>query len=97
VSPAPGAAVFAVRNYPNPFNPSTRIEYTLARPGHLSLKVFNLKGELVKTLIDERRETGGFVVWDGTDDRDSQVASGVYFYEARSAGEVKVDKMVLIK
>lgn len=97
VTPVPDAAKFAVRNYPNPFNPTTKIEYTMPKAGHLSLKIFNVRGELVKTLIDDQIETSGFIMWDGSDDRGSKVSSGVYFYEARTAGQVQVQKMALVK
>ena len=97
ISDVPGADEFAVRNYPNPFNPTTRIDYTMPRAGHLSLKVYNLRGELVKTLIDGNVETSGSIMWDGSDDRGAKVGSGVYFYEARGAGQVEVRKMALVK
>ncbi len=94
----PEAAVFSAWNYPNPFNPSTRIEFNLPRAGHLGLKVFNVRGELVKKLIDEDREAGtDHIMWDGTNDQGSGVSSGIYFFEARTAGEVKVGKMALVK
>ena len=98
ISGVPGADAFRVANYPNPFNPATSIEFTMPRRGHLSLKIFNVRGELVRTLVDGVREQGtDKVLWDGTNDRGRQVSSGVYFYEARADGKVKVDKMALIK
>jgi hypothetical protein len=97
VSPVPGADKFAVRNYPNPFNPTTKIEYTMPKAGHLTLKIYNVKGELVKTLIDDQIETSGSIMWDGTNDNGAKVSSGVYFYEARTAGQVQVEKMALVK
>jgi hypothetical protein len=97
VSTVPGADKFAVRNYPNPFNPTTKIEYTMPRAGHLSLKIFNVRGELVKTLIDEHIESSGSIMWDGSNDSGAKVSSGVYFYEARTAGKVQVQKMALVK
>ncbi len=97
-SDVPEVAVFSVQNYPNPFNPSTRIEFNLPKAGHLGLKVFNVRGELVRTLIDEGRKAGSdHITWDGTNDQGSGVSSGIYFFEARTAGEVKVGKMTLIK
>jgi hypothetical protein len=95
--PVPAAAAFAVKSYPNPFNPRVKIEYTVPGPAHLSLKVFNLRGQLVRTLLDQRVESGGFVMWDGADDQGAASASGVYFYEARTGGEVKVSKLTLIR
>jgi hypothetical protein len=97
VTPALPAVEFSVRSYPNPFNPAVKLEYTLARPGRLTLKVFDMRGQLVRTLIDEVRETDGFVVWDGTDSQGAQAASGVYFYEARSGGQVEVGKLVMLR
>ena len=98
ISGVPDAAVFAVRNYPNPFNPATSIEFTMPRRGHFSLKVYNVRGELVRTLVDEMREQGtDRVTWDGTNDAGRQVSSGVYFYEARTGDKVKVQKMALVK
>lgn len=96
-SPVPGAEKFAVRSYPNPFNPAVKIEFTMPKPGHLSLKVFNVKGELVKTLINDRQEMSGNIIWDGTDDGGARVSSGVYFTEARTAGQVQVQKMMMVK
>jgi len=94
----PDADQFYARNYPNPFNPSTKIEFNLPLKGHLSLKVFNVRGELVKTLIDDNRPAGpGHVMWDGTNSLGASVSSGVYFYEARTGGEVQVHKMALVK
>lgn len=94
----PSRAVFATANHPNPFNPRTRIDYRLPRAGRLEIKVFNLRGECVRTLLDEDRPAGeGHVVWDGTDARGAGVGSGVYFYEARHEGEARVGKMTLLK
>ncbi|MCK9996601.1 MAG: hypothetical protein KAH56_10045, partial [Candidatus Krumholzibacteria bacterium] len=90
---------FQTSNYPNPFNPSTTIKYSLPRAGHFKLSVFNVRGQLVKTLIDGPRPAGEdqTIVWDGADNLGSAAASGVYFYEARAAGEVKIGKMTLLK
>jgi len=97
--PAPVTAVgrLGVANWPNPFNPATKISYTIGTPGHLTLKIYNLRGQLVRTLLDESVESDGFVMWDGTDNNGAYVASGVYFREARLGGEVSLAKMSLIK
>ena len=98
-TPTPNALEpFRVRNFPNPFNPTTKIEYNMPERGHLSVKIYNVRGELVRTLVDGPAEQGpGFVMWDGTNSAGAAQASGVYFYEARAAGEVKVSKMALVK
>ncbi len=95
--PVPGAAAFSLSCFPNPFNPATSIRYTMPGAGHLKLQIFNLRGELVKTLVDRRVQGSGVAVWDGTDLRGAQVGSGVYFSRAVAAGQVRVEKMALIK
>ena len=97
VTPVLPSKQFAVSNYPNPFNPSTKISYTIKAPGYLTLKIFNVRGELVKTLIDGNVEASDFVMWDGTNNQGSNVSSGVYFYEARMGNDVQVNKMALVK
>jgi len=87
-------------NYPNPFNPTTTIKYGIAEQGHVSLKIYNAAGQLVRTLIDEEQapQTGGFSkVWNGTNDRGQSVASGVYFYQLTAKNFSQTKKMVLLK
>lgn len=94
----PGAETFAVNAYPNPFNPTTTLSYTMPQAGRLSLKVFDLRGRLVRALLDERREAGpGQVIWNGLDETGARVPSGVYFYEARAAGQVQAGRVTMIK
>ena len=90
---------FQTSNFPNPFNPSTMIKYSMPKTGHLKLSIYNVRGQLVKTLIDGVRPAGAdqSIVWDGTNNHGSSVSSGIYFYEARTGGEVKVQKMALVK
>jgi hypothetical protein len=97
--PATPSLVFSARNHPNPFNPVTKIVYTVPKAGHLTLKVFDIRGRLVRTLMEGRVEAGAdqVTVWDGRDTGGAAVSSGVYFYEARTGGEVKVGKMALVK
>lgn len=91
-------AAFSAGAYPNPFNPSTRIEYNLPRASHLRVKVFDVSGRLVATLIDERVAAGaGHVIWDGRDAAGKTAASGVYFYELRTDQATQIDKLMLIK
>ncbi|MFO7610574.1 MAG: FlgD immunoglobulin-like domain containing protein, partial [Candidatus Krumholzibacteriia bacterium] len=86
-----------VAQQPNPFNPRTVITWAMARPGQLELKVYDLRGRLVRTLHDGPAEATGSVVWDGTGDHGGAAASGVYFYEAHGAGERTVGKMTLLR
>ncbi len=97
IGAVPGAEAFSVSSYPNPFNPATKIAYTIEAPGHLTLKIYDVRGRLVRTLLDQDVQSSGFVMWDGTDVKGAQVASGVYFREATMGQRVFVEKMALIK
>lgn len=98
VSSVPDARIFSVAAYPNPFNPSTRIAFNPPQAGWMRLKVFDLRGKLVRTLWDEQRPAGpGRIVWDGRDDGGARVSSGVYFYEMRSGDAVRTGKLALVK
>jgi photosystem II stability/assembly factor-like uncharacterized protein len=86
------------RNVPNPFNPTTRIEYTLPAAGEVSLKVYDALGNEIKTLLDETQPGGErFVVWDGTDNHGRAVSSGIYFYRLQSDNVVVTRNMMLLK
>src|SRR5262249_3757966 len=70
------------QNYPNPFNPQTTIAFTIKDRGAVTLKVYNVNGELVRTLINESRAAGSYTkAWDGHNDSGAPVSSGVYFYK----------------
>lgn len=85
-------------NYPNPFNPSTTIEYSIPQAGRVKLSIFNLRGQKVKTLLDSDIERGQHrVVWDGRDDGNRSVASGVYFIRLEAAGKTSIRKAMLLK
>lgn len=85
-------------NYPNPFNPETTISYSVPAAGHTSLKVYNLKGQLVRELVNEAREAGQHtVVWNGKDASGKTVSSGIYFYSLTSGGKTVTRKMLLAK
>jgi hypothetical protein len=88
------------QNFPNPFNPSTVISFIKPRAGKVSLNIYNVRGQLVKTLIDEGKELSAGehrVVWHGVDNNGRGVASGVYFYRLETGGESVVRRMVLMK
>ena len=94
----PGPRHLEARSYPNPFNPNTKIEFHLPRTGRLTVKLFNIRGELVRTLVDEERPAGpGSIVWAGDDDRGAAVSSGVYFCQVKAGGEEAVHKIALVK
>ena len=81
------------QNFPNPFNPTTQIEYSVPRISHISLSVYNILGQRVVTLFDGVRQPGAYTaVLDG-----SRLASGVYFYRLQSDAFVDIKKLVLLK
>lgn len=88
-------------NYPNPFNPATRIQYTVHRtqpPLRTTLKIYNIRGQLVRTLVDEPKQAGTHQVnWNGRSDDGEEVASGLYLYELRVGDYRESKKMVLMK
>jgi flagellar hook assembly protein FlgD len=86
------------QNAPNPFNPVTTIEFTLPHDGDASLKVFDLRGRLVRTLFDGPQFAGARTVeWNGRDASGARVASGVYLYRLLAGNHVEQRKMTLLK
>jgi len=90
---------FALGNaYPNPFNPTTTIAYAVPRSGHVTLRIFDVAGRLVRTLVEGDATAGHHtVVWNGRDHGDRQVASGTYYYRLSADGFNDTRKMVLVK
>ncbi len=85
-------------NYPNPFNPETRISYSVEKAGKVTLEVYNILGQKVKTLVNDTKEAGSHsVVWNGQDSAGNSVASGLYFYRMKSGTYSKTSKMILMK
>jgi hypothetical protein len=96
-SPQSGGGLLSC-NYPNPFNPSTVIRYEIANPGHVSLRVYDAGGVLVKVLQDQHRKAGRYEVnWNGEDEKGHPVSSGVYFCRLSALGITQTTKMVLVK
>jgi hypothetical protein len=86
------------QNFPNPFNPTTTIAFGLRSKQHVTIKIFDVAGRLVKTLVNEVRDAGHYtVIWDGTNDISSSVASGVYFYKMNTKEFEQTKKMVLLR
>ncbi|MEA1877499.1 MAG: FG-GAP-like repeat-containing protein [Bacteroidota bacterium] len=87
------------QNYPNPFNPTTSINYTLPINRKVSLKVYNVTGQLVRTLVNNELISAGSheAVWNGMSDSGKQVASGVYFYSLEWAGMSMTKRLTLLK
>ena len=87
-----------IMNYPNPFNPETTIRFGIPKSGNTEVKIYNIKGQLVKTLFKGYKEAGYHsVVWNGRNRNNQSVASGIYFTRVTSEGKSKVTKLILMK
>jgi hypothetical protein len=88
-----------LQNFPNPFNPETTIKYNVAKGGNVSLRIYNVVGQVVKTLVAEQQNAGRYTVrWNGTDDRGVSVSSGIYFYQITAGSDFQdVKKLMLLK
>ncbi|KQC06145.1 MAG: hypothetical protein APR54_07675 [Candidatus Cloacimonas sp. SDB] len=86
------------KNYPNPFNPTTTITFSIPEESSASLTVYNIKGQKVKTLISTELNSGFHeTVWDGRDENGVNVSSGVYFYTLKTLDQQIYKKMILMK
>ncbi len=86
------------QNYPNPFNPNTTIAYSLPKQSYIDLKIYNIKGQLVRTLYNDEQEAGEYSInWDGSDEQGRVVSSGVYFYSLQTDDFVQTRKMLLLR
>jgi hypothetical protein len=86
------------QNHPNPFNAATRISFQVPESMKVSLKVFNVRGQEVKTLLNEQVESGRYsLLWDGTDHLGTAVASGIYFCQMRAGALGSTVKMLLLR
>jgi len=86
-------------NYPNPFNPETAIYFSVEQTYLLvNLEIYNLKGQKIKTLVNEILPAGSHsVIWNGTDKNEKPVSSGVYLYKMKTGNYVSTKKMILMK
>jgi flagellar hook assembly protein FlgD len=85
-------------NYPNPFNPTTTINFYLNEKNHVMIDIFNIKGQKINTLTDKFFEIGSHsVIWDGLDGSGHPASSGVYFYRLKTDKFESVKKMILMK
>jgi hypothetical protein len=89
-------------NCPNPFNPATRIQYSVGakstQPVPIKLRIYNVLGQLVRTLVEESKKPGNYeVIWDGREENGNEVASGVYLYRLEAGEFTQTQKMVLIR
>jgi len=95
---APPAFSMLENCYPNPFNPVTTIKYQIAKPGKVTLKIYNVEGRLVRSLVDETAKPGYYrVIWWGKNENGYDVASGVYFCRMEAPGFKRTTKMILTR
>lgn len=86
------------QNYPNPFNPTTTIEYQIQKNDFVTLKVFNSLGQLVKTLVNEAKQSGEYsVIFDGKNEKGQTVSSGAYYYQLQVGDFISQKKMIQLK
>jgi hypothetical protein len=95
----PAGVNHLAQNYPNPFNPQTTIAFSIRERGHVTISIYNVAGQHLKTVLDESRAAGSYtdVRWDGTDAAGSPVASGVYLYRLVAGDFSATRKLVLLK
>ena len=86
------------QNYPNPFNPETKISFSLKKSSYVTLEVFNMLGQKVKTLVDKQKPAGFYrVSWDGTNEQGLKMSSGIYYYTIKVGSVTESKKMMLLK
>ena len=89
---------FNLMNYPNPFNPETTIKFSIQQDLKVELSIFNIKGQKVKTLINEEMQNGKHTaVWSGLDSNNKHVSSGIYLYKIKAGNQESVKRMLLLK
>ncbi|MDP2172700.1 MAG: T9SS type A sorting domain-containing protein [Candidatus Cloacimonadaceae bacterium] len=94
----PSLSGLSLYNYPNPFNPSTTIAYQIPETGNVRLEIYNMKGQKVRTLVNEQKYSGSHsVLWNGTDQSGRSVVSGVYFYRLVTDNKTLSKRMLLLK
>ncbi|MDD4052310.1 MAG: FlgD immunoglobulin-like domain containing protein, partial [candidate division Zixibacteria bacterium] len=87
-----------LQNYPNPFNPTTTIAYSIPEACDVKIRIYNILGQVVTTLVDEYKTPGEYaVVWDGNDADGRPVASGMYFCQMRAGQYMSSKKMLMLK
>ena len=86
------------QNFPNPFNPETKIQYQLPKESFVTLVVYNMLGKKIRTLVNEKQVIGRHTItWDGRDDNGKRVSSGIYMYKMNTQNFIKTKKMILIR
>ena len=88
----------SVKNYPNPFNPQTTISFTLKNNANVSVDIYNIKGQIVKNLINKQMKSGTHnIIWNGKDKNNKIQASGIYFVKVNLGNKISIHKMAMLK
>jgi len=86
------------QNYPNPFNPETKISYCLPTSGYVTIKIYDITGREIRTLVNARKASGYYnIQWDGKDNNGTNAASGIYIYSMKTSSFTQSKKMVLVR
>ena len=86
------------QNYPNPFNPETKIDFQVPEEGHVKIAIYNIRGQLIRTIVDEIKPAGFHtIVWNGLGQNGSKIQSGIYLYRFETRSFHQVRKMILLK
>ena len=86
------------QNYPNPFNPATRLRYDIPENSHVNIKIYDLIGRKVKTLVNQTQDAGfKSIIWNATNDYGKPVSAGIYLYQIQAGEYISTKKMVLLK
>ena len=88
-----------IQNYPNPFNSETVIRFNLPQPAAVRLVIYDMQGRTVRTLLDNLPHNAGYqsIIWDGTDDANKLVATGVYLFKIFAGDQTQSQKMIFLK
>ena len=85
-------------NFPNPFNPGTNVKFDLAKDSYVSIKIYDIKGKLIRVLINGVKEAGQYSIpWNGRAENGNRCTSGIYLYKIETANYSKIEKMILLK
>ena len=89
---------YSLSNYPNPFNPSTNIAYTITKYNYISIVIYDVKGNQIMSLVNEYKTPGQYRInWNGKNEKGIPVAGGLYFYSIRSGEFRETKKMICLK
>ena len=87
-----------LQNYPNPFNPVTKLRYELPENSHVNITIYDMLGRAVKTMVNQHQNAGHrSIIWDGTNDYDNTVSTGIYLYQIQAGAYTRTKKMVFLK